>query len=45
MWESPLYMSLCSNLDIHLFIKARALEHILDSDLCKLFITYVNKKE
>ena len=30
---------LCSNLEIHLYIKARALKHIFDSDLCKLLKT------
>ena len=31
---------LCSNLEIHVYIKARALQHILDSDLCNLLKTY-----
>ena len=30
---------LCSNLEFHLYIKARALQHIFDSVLCKLLKT------
>ena len=33
-------MKQCSNLEIHRYIKARALELILDSDLCELFKNY-----
>jgi len=37
---------LCSNLEFHVYIKARALKHILDLDLCELFKTYdVNNTE
>jgi len=39
-------MTQCSNLEIHLYIRARALERVFDLDLCKLLKSYdVNNTE